>query len=92
MLNKVEEVESALLKAQHIREAISEIASIEDRALLQSLGLEEEMSLSDESSEESTDNVDERVGVSESNIVDITEDYIEILHRCNFNWFQFIKT
>ena len=58
---QVEEVEKTLSKVQEIREAISDLASIEDKALLQSFGLEEETkSSSSESEEEGTmDNSEE---------------------------------
>lgn len=94
MLVNVEEVEKALSKVRHIREAISELASIEQKALLQSFGLEEETySLSEESSEESAaDDVEEGRCASEPRVVDITEDVKIMLRRCNFNWFEFTES
>lgn len=42
MSTHVEEVEKALSKVQQNREAISDLASVEDKVLLLSFGLEEE--------------------------------------------------
>lgn len=51
MSTHVEEVEKALSKVQQNREAISDLASVEDKVLLLSFGLEEEANSSSELSE-----------------------------------------
>ena len=88
----VEEVEKTLSKVQQIHEAISDLASIEDKALIQSFGLEEEAnSCSSESEEEiGTDDAEEGSRVSEP-VLNITENLKTLLHRCDWNWFEFIE-
>ena len=70
---------------QKIKQIYSELASIEDKALLQSFSLVE----IDSSSEEESD-VEEGTLVSESQVIPFSDDMNEMLRRCNFNWFQFI--
>ena len=61
------EVESALSEIQEIREAISDLASIEDEALLQSLGIRTECSnISSESDKESSPDQNSDVSVQHS--------------------------
>lgn len=73
-------MEKTLSKVQEIREAISDLASIEDKALLQSFGLEEEANSSSSESEEEgpMDNSEEGSRASEQ-AFDITEDLKTLL-------------
>lgn len=89
----VEEVEDTLLKVQQIHEAISELASIEDKALLQSFGLEEEgeSSSCESEGEGGMDDPEEGSPVSEQQALNITEDHKMLLRRCDFNWFEFVE-
>ena len=82
MLNKLNK---PFQKIKQIYEAISELASMEDKALLQSFSLVE----MDSSSEEESD-VEEGTLVSESQVIPFSDDMNEMLRRCNFKWFQFI--
>ena len=88
MFNHIAEVEEAITKVQHIREAIQELASVEDKALCQSFGLDIHDSSSDEMS--SDDSVGDDVEVEESS-QSVTEELQEML--CNdvhhYNWFHF---
>ena len=87
------EVEAASADIQHIREAISDLASVEDTALLNSFGVDVESSAS---SCESEDDPDEDNELSELNHVTIREilesvdDLQGLLQECNCNWFEFI--
>ena len=87
------EVEAALADTQHIREAISDLASVDDTALLKSFGVDVESSTS---SCESEDDLDEDKELSELNHVTIREilesvdDLQGLLQECNYNWFEFI--
>ena len=88
----VEEVEETLSKIQQIREAISDLASIEEKALLQSFGFEEEAkSSSSESEEENTMDDAEGRRASQQLVLDNSEDLKTLLRRCDFNWFEFIE-
>lgn len=86
-------MEKTLSKVQEIREAISDLASIEDKALLQSFGLEEEAKSSSSESEEEgpMDNSEEGSRASEQQAFDITEDLKTLLRRCDLNWFEFVE-
>ena len=59
MSTHVEEVEKALSKVQQNREAISDLASVEDKVLLLSFGLKEEANSSSELSESAEESVTE---------------------------------
>ena len=89
----VEEVEDTLLKVQQIHEAISDLASIEDKALLQSFGLEEEgeSSSCESEGEGGMDDPEEGSQVSEQQALNITEDHKMLLRRCDFNSFEFVE-
>lgn len=54
---------------------------------MQSFGLK----VPDSSSEEESDGEEEGEQVSEPQIFPNTDDLKGILHRCNFNWFEFIE-
>ena len=84
MSTHVENVENTLSK---VCEAISDLASIEDKALLQSFGVEGAISSSSESEEESaTENVGGGdSGVSE-HVFDTPDDLKTLLHKCDLNW------
>ena len=84
----VQQVEDTMSKVQGICKAVLELASIEDKSLLQSLGL---LTLcTDDSEEESTgDDIEEEIDETESNIPD---DMKKILQRCEFNWFHFMDS
>ena len=78
MANHIEEVEEAIRKVQQIREAIQDLASIEDKALCQSFGLKVDISSSDESGEDSgADDVE-----SQASLQSITEELKEMLCIC----------
>ena len=87
------EVEAALSDIQCIREAISDLASIEDTALLKSFGIDVESS---PSSSESEDDPDEDKELLQLNHVTIREIFESVgnlpglLKKCNYNWFEFI--
>ena len=83
---RAEDVEQTLSKIQQIHEAISELASIEDKALIQSFGLAE----IDLSSEEESD-VEEGNEVLEPLVLPVSADIKEMLRRYNFNWFELIE-
>ena len=78
---------------QCIREAISDLASVEDTALLKSFGIDVESS---SSSCELEDDPDEDKELSQLNHVTIreifesVEDVQELLQKCNYIWFEFI--
>ena len=83
-----QQVEDTTSEVQGIRTAVLELASIEDKSLLQSLGLL--TSCTDDSEEESTgDDIEEEIDETEPNIPD---DMKKILQRCEFNWFHFMDS
>ena len=80
------EVEAALADTQCIREAISDVASVEDSA---SFGVNVESS---SSSTESEDDPDEDTELSENSHVNVKEIFesLMILQKCSNNWFEFV--
>ena len=89
MLDHIQEVEEAILKAQQIHEAVQELASIEDKALCQSFGLHVNDSSSDESCDDSTaDDLE-----PEGNLQLVAEELKEMLcsNAYDDNWFQFFE-
>ena len=76
------EVEAALADTQCIREAISDVASVEDSALLKSFGVNVESS---SSSTESEDDPDKDTELSENSHVNVKEIFesLMILQKCN---------
>lgn len=97
MKRNAKEVEDALAEIQCIREAISDLASIEDTALLQSFGIDVESSCS---SSESEDDPDEDKELSQSDhehdtvtvreILESVGDPLGLLKKCKYNWFEFL--
>ena len=85
-VNHAHEVEDALVNAQKIREAILELAAIEDRAFIQSLGIDAE----DDSEEEDIAG-DSAVELSSAHEIGITDEHLKMLRSCDFNWFQFME-
>ena len=87
MANHIEEVEEAIRKVQQIREAIQDLASIEDKALCQSFGLEVDTSSSDESGEDSgADDVESQASITEE--LELKEMLCNRTY--NYNWFEFV--
>ena len=84
IVDHVQEIEDTLSKIQNVREAISELAAIEDKALMQSFGLA--TSSTDDSEEESAADDDEEETPAQA--PQLTQ---EMLRRCNFNWFEFME-
>ena len=92
MSTHVEEVKKTLSEVQQIREAISDLASIEDKALMQSFGIEEAISSLSESEEESTaENVGGGDSEESEHVVDPPDDLKTSLRKCDLNWFEFIE-
>ena len=87
-----EEVEKAFLGIQQIRKAISDLASIEDTAMLLALGIQENNtdSLSSASEEEDSTQDCQPSGteVLAKEIDDCVVDIKILLSECAFNWFE----
>ena len=88
MSNHFEEVEEAFITVQRIFEAIADLAIIEDRALMQSFGIEEMANYS--SNESDATDAEESSSVSEQ-IYDIPDDLETLIRQYDLNWFQFIE-
>ena len=89
MRSRAARIESSIQEVQEIYEAVDMLASSQDKAVLDTLGIESTSSSSSESSDEETDRSDcDSLGDSSETMLDhslLTQALIE----SNFNWFEF---
>ena len=83
------EVEAALADIQCIREAISDLASTEDTALLKSVA-SSSISYKSEDDPNKDKELPHLNHVTIREIVESVEDFQELLQKCNYNWLEFI--
>ena len=82
-----EPVENVLAKAKEIREAMENIACIQEKALLKSFGIEVQIDcfVHGETTSSSINN-----DTGTSSICDDPDQVMDILQSCCFNWFEFV--
>ena len=93
MKRNAKEVEDALDEIQCIREAIADLASVEDTALLQSFGIDVETSSTSSESEsdpEEDKELSQLEHVTVREIFESVDDLQGLLKKCNYNWFEFL--
>ena len=90
MAARASEVDEALSEIQHIREAIHDLASVEDRALLEVLGIPPESNYSSSSEADEDLNSEPLFGDSLQGILDSVKDIPQLLFDCHYNWFEFM--
>ena len=82
------EIEEAIKNIQTVHEAITDLANIEEKALLLSCGVE----VSNSSSSESETSSDELQTVEENlGIIKSIDDVPKLLQSCQYNWFEIIQ-
>lgn len=90
MSSHCKEVERALSKIQQIHKVISDL---QDKAVLQSLGLEDVTSCSSSESKEEGLILKQSLGNTsvEKAVLESTEDLETLLHHSDLKWFEFIE-
>ena len=82
------EIEKAIQNIQTIHEAITDLAHIEEKALLLSC----EVEVSNSSSSESDTSGDELQTVEDNfDIIKSIDDVPKLLQSCQYNWFEIIQ-
>ena len=87
MAARASEVDEALSEIQHIREAIHDLTSVEDRALLEVLGIPPESNYSEADEDLNSEPL---FHDSLRGILDSVKDIPQLLFDCNYNWFEFM--